>query len=234
MAAAPIVMAPPPAPSLGGGSIAPQTWSDEYRRWARHGQPITVSAQPIERMSQPSSHVDLTALMALVASGDVEAFSDLYDEISGLVYGLGLRVARSRVIAEEITQEVFITLWERADSFDPERGSVKAWISTMTHRRAVDAVRRAQSARDREDRILPDRPFDGVEESVIAGDERDRVRGALAGLTDLQYEAIEMAYYQGLTYAEVANRLDSPLGTVKSRMRDGLHKLRAIMGEYDE
>lgn len=196
--------------------------------------PITVSAQPIERMPRPPSHVDLTALMAKVASGDVEAFSDVYDEISGLVYGLALRVARSRSIAEEITQEVFIQVWERADSFNPERGSVKAWVSTLTHRRAVDAVRRAQSSRDREDRDLPARPFDEVEESVIAEDERSRIRDALSALTDLQREAIEMAYYQGHTYAEVANHLDSPLGTVKSRMRDGLHKLRAMMGEDDE
>lgn len=120
-------------------------------------QPTTVSAQPIKRMSQPSSHVDLTALIAQVASGDVEAFSDLYDEISGLVYGLALKIVGSRAIAENITQEVFIQVWERADSFNPERGSVKAWVSTMTHRRAVDAVRRAQSSHDREDKVLTDR-----------------------------------------------------------------------------
>lgn len=172
--------------------------------------------------------------MAKVASGDAEAFSDLYDRISGLVYGLALRVARSTAIAEEIAQEVFIQIWERADSFNPELGSVKVWVSTLTHRRAVDAIRRAQSARDREDMDLPARPFDGVVESVIASDERDRIRDALSSLTDLQLQAIEMAYYQGLTYVEVANHLGSPLGTVKSRMRDGLHKLRAIMGEDDE
>lgn len=228
-----IVAVTRPAPSLGVGSAAPDASFDGYTRWATHKRPITVSAHLIQGMSDPSSQIDLAALMAQIASGDVEAFSDLYDEISGLVYGLALRVARSRAMAEEITQEVFIQVWERADTFDPERGSVKAWISTMTHRRAVDAVRRTQSARDREDKVLPDRPFDGVEESVIAQDERDRIRDALSALTDLQFEAIEMAYYQGLTYVEVANHLDSPLGTVKSRMRDGLHKLRAMMGEDD-
>ncbi len=165
-----------------------------------------------------------------MAVGDSDALSALYDLTSELVYGVALRVIRSPEMAEEVTQEVFLQIWEQASSFDPEKGSARAWVATLAHRRAVDSVRRSQSVRDREERVLPDLPADNVADRAIAADERSRLREALSSLTDLQYEAIDMAYYEGLTYREVAERLDAPLGTVKSRMRDGLMRLRETMG----
>ena len=171
--------------------------------------------------------------MTRVARGDAEAFSELYDQTSSMVYGLALRVVRSEAMAEEVTQEVFLQVWRQASGFDAQRGSVKSWIATLAHRRAVDVVRRSQSARDRELKVPADGPSADVAEMAILGDERDRVRAALGSLTDLQFQAIEMAYFGGLTYREVAEQLDTPLATVKTRIRDGLTRLRSAFGEDD-
>ncbi|MET0565298.1 MAG: ECF RNA polymerase sigma factor SigK [Acidimicrobiia bacterium] len=171
--------------------------------------------------------------MTRIARGDSEAFSELYDQMSSMVYGLALRVVRSEAMAEEVTQEVFLQVWRQASGFDAQRGSVKSWIATLAHRRAVDVVRRSQSARDRELKVPADGPSADVAEMAILGDERDRVRAALGSLTDLQFQVIEMAYFGGLTYREVAERLDTPLATVKTRIRDGLTRLRSALGEDD-
>ncbi len=171
--------------------------------------------------------------MTRVARGDTDAFSKLYDQTSSMVYGLALRVVRAEAIAEEVTQEVYLQVWRQATTFDPDRGSVKSWIATMAHRRAVDAVRRSQSARDRELKVPADSPVADVAEMAILGDERDRVRAALSSLTDLQFQVIEMAYFGGLTYREVAERLETPVATVKTRIRDGLTRLRSALGEED-
>ncbi len=171
--------------------------------------------------------------MTRVARGDAEAFSELYDQTSSMVYGLALRVVRSEAMAEEVTQEVFLQVWRQASGFDAQRGSVKSWMATLAHRRAVDVVRRSQSARDRELKVPADGPSADVAEMAILDDERDRVRAALGSLTDLQFQVIEMAYFGGLTYREVAERLDTPLATVKTRIRDGLTRLRSALGEND-
>ena len=181
-------------------------------------------------MHRDPPNADPADLLRRVAVRDSDALSTLYDLTSELVYGVALRVIRSPEMAEEVTQEVFLQIWEQASSFDPERGSAKAWIATLAHRRAVDATRRSQSARDREDKVPADLPMNDVADRAIAADEHSRLRNALSSLTELQYEAIEMAYFGGLTYREVADRLDTPLGTVKSRMRDGLMRLREAMG----
>jgi RNA polymerase sigma-70 factor, ECF subfamily len=180
-----------------------------------------------------STSPPLDSLMTRVAGGDGQAFSELYDQTSSMVYGLALRVVRSEALAEEVTQEVYLQVWRQASGFDPQRGSVKSWMATMAHRRAVDVVRRSQSARDRELKVPADRPEADVAEMAILGDERDRVRAALSSLTDLQFQVIEMAYFGGLTYREVAERLDTPLATVKTRIRDGLTRLRSALGEDD-
>lgn len=169
--------------------------------------------------------------MTRVARGDADAFSLLYDQTSSMVYGLALRVVRSEALAEEVTQEVYLQVWRQASGFDAQRGSVRSWMATMAHRRAVDVVRRSQSARDRELKVPADPPTSDVAEFAILGEERDRVRAALNSLTDLQFQVIEMAYYGGLTYSEVAERLDTPLATVKTRIRDGLTRLRAALGD---
>jgi RNA polymerase sigma-70 factor, ECF subfamily len=185
------------------------------------------------RLMRMASESPLDSLMTRVARGDADAFSELYDQTSSMVYGLALRVVRSEAMAEEVTQEVYLQVWRQASGFDQQRGSVKSWMATMAHRRAVDVVRGSQSARDRELKVPADRPVADVAEIAILGDERDRVRAALSSLTDLQFQVIEMAYFGGLTYLEVAERLDTPLATVKTRIRDGLIRLRSALGEDD-
>jgi RNA polymerase sigma-70 factor, ECF subfamily len=189
---------------------------------------------PMSRPDHAQAAVDpAQAAFERVRLGDEAAFAEFYDEIGGVVYGTVLRVVRNPAQAEEVTQEVFVELWRTATRFDPTRGSVRAWAATMAHRRAVDRVRSEQSARDREvvDATRDLRPaHDHVAEDVAAQFDRERVAHALEGLTEPQREAVTMAYYGGLTYREVAIRLDLPEGTVKTRIRDGLIKLRDLMG----
>lgn len=172
---------------------------------------------------------NLDALLARVARHDRDAFASLYDELAPMVFGLAIRVTRSHALAEEVTQEVFIQIWGQADRFDGSRGSVRSWIATIAHRRAVDTVRRTQSSSEREAALPVDGPNPDIAEEVIQLDERARVRTAMQSLTALQREAIELAYFEGLTYREVAERLGTPLGTVKTRMRDGLMRIRGTM-----
>ncbi len=172
-------------------------------------------------------------LLVLVAHGDQKAFEELYGVVSGPVYGLVRRVVRDPAQSEEVAQEVLLELWRSAARFDPERGSALAWILTLAHRKAVDRVRSARAASEREQRIgrRADGPaFDQVAEAVEAGLERDWVRRCLDGLTQLQRQSVTLAYYEGYTYREVAQRLSVPLGTVKTRMRDGLTRLRECLG----
>lgn len=172
-------------------------------------------------------------LMTLVARGDERAFGALYDLLSSRVFGLVLRVVRDPAQSEEITQEVFVELWRTASRFQPDRGGVVSWATTIAHHRAVDRVRSAQSSTDREARVAAhqhDRPFDVVADAVTGSFERQQVRRCLGGLTELQRESVMLAYYQGYTYGEVAKLLDTPLGTVKTRLRDGLIRLRDCMG----
>jgi len=170
--------------------------------------------------------------MGRVARGDQEAFTGVYERTSAAVYGLARRVVRDPARAEEVAQEVFLQVWQGATRFDTERGSAKTWILTLAHRRAVDAVRRDQASRDRDNRYDwtsgPD--FDSVQEEVGTRFEHQQVRRCLQTLTDLQREAVTLAYFGGYTYAEVATLLDAKPATVKTRMRDGLIRLRDCLG----
>lgn len=169
-------------------------------------------------------------LFLRITRGDRTAFSEFYDQLSGLVFGLALRTTRSRTLAEEVTQEVFLQVWRQADRFEPAKGSARAFVATLAHRRSVDVVRRSQAAADREEALPPQAATQpDVADEVADQEERSQVRAALGGLSDLQREAIELAYFGGLTYKEVADRLDTPLGTIKSRMRDGLARIRMVM-----
>lgn len=173
-------------------------------------------------------------LLSDVAKGDQQAFAALYDRVGAQVYGLVRRVLRDPSQSEEVTQEVLLEVWRTACRFDSSRGSANGWLMTMAHRRAVDRVRSEQSSRNRDDRAATRNAdaagFDVVAEDVEIRLEQEEVRRALGGLTDLQREAIELAYYGGYTYREVAELLDTPLGTVKTRLRDGLIRLRDTIG----
>lgn len=172
-------------------------------------------------------------LLAQVARGDQDAYSELYDRYAGIVFGVIRRVLRDPAQSEEVAQEVLVEAWRIAARYDPARGSVRTWLCTMAHRRAVDRVRSEQASRDRIERVARDRQVidhDVVSEAVTSRLEHQQVRDALGTLTDLQREAIELAYYGGHSYREVSELLGAPLGTVKTRMRDGLIRLRDVMG----
>jgi len=172
-------------------------------------------------------------LLLLVGRGDHEAFALLYHRIAGSVLGTIRRVLRDPAQSEEVAQEVLVEVWRTATRFRPERGSAMAWIMTMAHRRAIDRVRSAQASTDREMRLAgssTERPYDEVAEQVEVRLEQEQVRRCLSSLTDLQRESVQLAYYQGYTYSEVAQLLEAPLGTVKTRLRDGLIRLRDCLG----
>lgn len=177
--------------------------------------------------------VEADELLVRVARGDQNAFEELYGLVSGPVFGLVRRVVRDPAQSEEVAQEVLLELWRSAARFDPRRGSALSWILTLAHRRAVDRVRSARAATEREQRegMRAHHPaFDQVAEEVEAGLEREWVRHCLDRLTSLQRQSVTLAYYDGYTYREVAEQLSLPLGTVKTRMRDGLTRLRECMG----
>ena len=175
----------------------------------------------------------LDTLLGQVAQGDTAAFERLYDEVAGPVYGLAVRILRDSAQAEEIAQEVLIQVWRKAAAFDPSRGGAMTWIMTLAHHRTVDRVRSEQASAAREDqagrREIP-AAADGVAELVLDRLDRQRVRDCLGSLTGAQRESITLAYYDGYTYREVAARIGLPLGTVKSRIRDGLIRLRDCLG----
>jgi RNA polymerase sigma-70 factor, ECF subfamily len=175
----------------------------------------------------------LEDLLERVARGDAQAFEALYDATSGTVFGVVRRVLRDAAQSEEVAQEVFLEVWRTASRFDAERGGASTWILTMAHRRAIDRVRSAQSAHDREERVAhrDQAPaYDEVADQVETRLEHEQVRRCLTTLTDLQRESVRLAYYSGYTYREVAELLDVPLGTIKTRLRDGLIRLRDCLG----
>lgn len=184
----------------------------------------TAMARPAERLED---------LLVQVARGDQAAFEQVYARVSAPVFGLVRRVLRDPAQSEEVTQEVLLNVWKSASRFDEKQGSGMAWVMTMAHRRAVDRVRSEQSASDRHDRagrqdIEP--AYDEVVEAVETRLEREAVRKCMNSLTELQRESVALAYYGGYSYREVAELLEVPLGTVKTRMRDGLIRLRDCLG----
>ena len=172
-------------------------------------------------------------LLERVAKGDEQAFAELYDAVAPTVFGLARRILRQAEHAEEVAQEVLLQVWQQASRFDAGRGTGMSWILTMTHRRAVDRVRSAQAATDREDRVgrsSVDRDHDSVSEAVEVRLEAEAVRRCISELTSVQRESVLLAYFGGFSYPEVATRLGTPLGTIKTRMRDGLIRLRDCLG----
>lgn len=174
----------------------------------------------------------LAGLLAAAGDGDREAFTRFYRETSPRVFGLARRILRSPAAAEEATQEVYLQVWSAAARYDPDRSSAIGWLMMITHRRAVDRVRAEESAAGREivyGHTHLGRDHDIVSETVDQRLDEQAVRDCLEVLTSTQREALALAYYSGRTYREVADHLESPLPTVKSRIRDGLKRLQSCL-----
>ena len=172
-------------------------------------------------------------LIDQIAGGDWDAFAELYDRFGARVYGMALRVVVDPKIAEDVAQDAWLAIWDSAASFDPTRGSAAGWALAIAHRRAVDRVRSSQASTVRDDcwhARTREVEFDTTAEQATARIEAHRVRVALDGLTEVQREAVSLAYLGGYTHTEVASLLDLPLGTAKTRIRDGLIRLRDQLG----
>jgi RNA polymerase sigma-70 factor (ECF subfamily) len=222
--------------------------NERYEQWDRHPRPRglverdsgmvrlgrdrrAVAVDVVDREPDLSSD-PLGLLLRRAGRGDQSAFGELYDQLSPLVYGVVLKVVRDPSQSEEVAQEVFVELWRLAARYDAARGSVRSWAATVSHRRAIDRVRSEQSSRDRLDRDAANvtRDHDDVVAAVETNLDQIRVRRALGQLSPLQREAVELAYFGGHTYREVAVLLDVAEGTVKTRIRDGMIRLRDELG----
>ena len=182
-----------------------------------------------------STRVPLTKeeLLGRVAQGDQKAFAALYDEISPRVFGLVRRLLVDHAQSEEVTQEIFLEIWTNATRYEPSKGGATTWILTMAHRRAVDRIRASQAGRDRDIKIgIRDyvAEYDNVASTVEVTIEHERVKEAMSQLTELQRQAVSLAYYGGYSHSEVAAMLKVPIGTVKTRLRDGMIRLRDELG----
>jgi RNA polymerase sigma factor (sigma-70 family) len=187
--------------------------------------------------TRPPASGDLTqisdeALISLVASSDDEALAELYDRFGGVAYGLALRILRDDALAQDAVQDAFLGVWRTADRFLPERAKASTWILTLVHRRAVDLVRRENVRRGEPLEHAPEPAApETVEGEATLGFQRRVVQEALKGLPPEQREALELAYYGGLTQSQLAERLGQPLGTIKSRMFMGLARLRDLLAQ---
>jgi RNA polymerase sigma-70 factor, ECF subfamily len=217
------------------GAARPRSWDSGPRSLGR-----SIRVGPPDQDERPGGSFAVGApdrleeLIGQVARGDRDAFEAVYRQLAAPVYGLIRRVLRDPAQSEEVTQEVMVELWRTATRFDPKRGSARTWALTLAHRRAVDRVRSAQAATDRELRLARQAPVAGAEDDVAevveARLDQQRVRHCLGALTELQRESVRLAYYGGYTYREVAELLGTPLGTIKTRLRDGLIRLRDCLG----
>ncbi|RYB94282.1 sigma-70 family RNA polymerase sigma factor [Nocardioides oleivorans] len=200
-----------------------------------HVRPVPDGA-PQDKIQGAPSGGDaprLAELLSKAALGDETAFAAFYDATSARAYGLALRVVRNPAHAEEVTQEAYLDAWRSSTRYDADRGSAAGWLLTIVHRKAVDRVRSVEAATARDEgwnRDTTPVDHDQTSESAHASLDAARVRSAVATLTDVQRRAVELAYFGGYTHTEVATLLDVPLGTAKTRIRDGLIRLRDLMG----
>jgi RNA polymerase sigma-70 factor (ECF subfamily) len=196
----------------------------------RLNEPVGVPSQ-----GGAPAGVDLGALLRQCARGDESAFAAFYDATASRAWGVALRVMRNRAHAEEVMQEAYLQLWRQSSRFDAQRGRPESWFLTIVHRAAVDRVRSTEASTKRDHRYA-EQTQDRVPESDTTASaaqrtfEAHRVHAALASLTDLQRQAVELAYWGAYTHTEVADLLDIPVGTAKTRIRDGLIRLRDTLG----
>ena len=190
---------------------------------------LSIGRREAERSAagDPSDEQVLEA----VGRGDDDALGVLYDRFGRLAYGLAFRILRDRALAEDAVQEAFLAVWRSADAYKRERAKPSTWILTVVHRRAVDLVRREQRRRGEPLEAAPEPASGPVDEDVTLRNRRVAVQAALAELPGDQRQALELAYYGGLTQSELSERLGVPLGTVKSRMFAGLGRLRELLAE---
>jgi RNA polymerase sigma-70 factor (ECF subfamily) len=194
---------------------------------------LALVPRDLEGVDETTSAPSNEELLRRVATGDRDAFAQLYDNTAPRVFGLVKRLLRDHAQSEEVTQEIFLEIWQTAARYDHTKGGSMAWMLTMTHRRAVDRVRASQASRDRDVRVgirdhAPD--FDSVVENVEVRIESERVKEAMMRLTELQRQAVQLAYFGGYSHREVAAMLSVPIGTVKTRLRDGMIRLRDELG----
>jgi RNA polymerase sigma factor (sigma-70 family) len=184
------------------------------------------------KVNRELAHLSDEAVVALMARSHDVALAELSDRFGRVAWGLALRVLRDESLAEDAVQDAFLAAWRTAARFVPERGSARTWLLTLVHRRAVDLVRREERRRAEplETAVEPAGAH-GADEDALLRLERERVQGALAQLPDQQREAIELAYYGGFSQSELAERLGQPLGTIKSRMFNGLARLHELLAE---
>src|SRR4051794_25008193 len=181
------------------------------------------------RMSRDFAHLSDEALVALAARSDEDALAELYARYGRVAYGLAYRVLRDAALAEDAVQEAFLDVWRQADRFVPERARASTWLLTFVHRRAVDVVRREERRRAEPLHDAPEAVGESTEDVAWLRLERERVQAARRQLSDVQREALELAYYGGFTQSELAERLGEPIGTIKSRMFTGLSRLRELL-----
>lgn len=166
------------------------------------------------------------ALVLAIRSGDQSAMAALYDRFSSIVYAVALRVLQDTGAAEDVLQDIFMQLWRNPGAFDSSRGSMGAWLAVIARNRAIDALRKRRPENDLADVIV------SVEPDMASEADRSRamvkVRGALQGMPEAQRSALEMAYFEGLSHSEIAEKTGEPLGTVKTRIRAGLISLRKV------
>jgi RNA polymerase sigma-70 factor (ECF subfamily) len=192
-----------------------------------------VTPPRVSEAAAPQTGSDLAELLKRSGRGDEAAFAQLYDATSSRAYGLAVRVVRDPSQAEEVTQEAFLEIWRTASRYDAARGSAMSWVLTLVHRKAVDRVRSAEASTRRDTTYHQGSQaveHDSTAEAAHASMEARRVRQAMESLTEVQREALELAYFKGYTHTEVATMLDLPVGTAKTRIRDGLIRLRDTMG----
>ena len=202
---------------------------------ARPGLVPLVRLRPFARgreiLSADATQLSDEALLEAVARSDEQALKELYDRFGRAAYGLALRVLRDETLAEDAVQEAFLQVWRGASGYRPERAKASTWVLTFVHRRAVDLVRREERRRREPIEAAPEPAGPGADETVVARSRREIVQDALNRLPADQRQAIELAYYGGLTQSELAEKLSQPLGTIKSRMFTGLQRLQTLLVE---